>query len=147
MATDSMQFIVNLLTNSWNAANTDSLTPEIDKITEYKRYNYNKNRDAIFIHRPQPLTKASGIGTASKDVIDYLRIDIRTLGQGDEAHWFKVVTEVERILDANMLNPGSSGTYCELKPDSQHEDLSDKTHHLWRIIIPIQLVNYTKSRS
>ena len=144
--TDPMDFIVNLLTDNWVSANTDSKTPHIAKITSAKRYSYDQNSDAIFIHRSQRKPSAAGIGIRSKNIYEMLKIDVRVLGAAMEDHWFKVLCEVERILDANMINPAGSDTYCELRPDSQQEDVSDKTYHLWRNLIPITLVKFNVSR-
>lgn len=146
--TNAMDFIVNLLINNWNSDNTDSLTPHIAKITSVKRHSYDALKDAIFVHRSQHKASPAGHGTISKDVYEYLKIDVRTLGEGLENHWYKVLTEVERILDSNMILPTvGSSSYCELRPDSQHEDVSDKTYYLWRELIPITLVKFNVTRN
>ena len=143
---DPMRFLVALLDNEWETNNTEGNKPCIDKITEYKRYNYGANKDAILIHRNQKQNSKSGLGAGNKDTVNNIKIDIRTIGKGCEDHWLLVVAEVERILDANIINPGDVGVYCELNPDSQQEDVSDKTHQLWRTLIPVQLIQRAKAR-
>jgi len=134
-----------MFTDSWTSANTDSKTPTFAKITSYKRIEQNNNQDWILLHRVRPSREAAGIGTGSKVLNDEVDIDIRVFGANQEAHFYKVITEMERILDTKIISPFSG--YQILDPDyGSGQDLSDKYRGIWRLLITIKLINYNTAR-
>jgi hypothetical protein len=143
-AADPLQTIIDLFVNGWNSSNTDSNTPNISKITDIKRIDFNANKDWILIHRSNPLKEPAGIGVLGKHITENLIVDVRTQGIGMEDHWRNVLQEVERILDASIISPSSD--YTILNPDSQGTDLSDKMFNTWRMLVPIKLIKYNQSR-
>ncbi len=148
LAVDAMQDILTLLSDNWTSANTNSLTPNFLKITAQKRYDYNDGQDVIFAHRTKPLQEPAGVGARAKHVFHRLNLDVRVKGkQGNtqESHFFNVITEVDRIMDANIINP--TANFIELDPDGDRQDLSDKTHFVFRMLIPISLNQYALSRT
>lgn len=145
MASDPLQIILDLLSNNWNSANTNSIKPEFSKITDIKRIEYNLNQDWILVHRNFPLQEPAGIGVALKRTTQSFNVDIRVLGAGQEQHFLEVIEEVERILDSKIRIPDSN--YQILDPDGQRQDLSDKSFAMWRLLMPVKLKNYNVSRS
>ena len=143
---DALASIVTLLTDNWNDSNTGSNTPVIDKITSYKKIDFNKNKDWVLIQRGQNTPSPAGVGASRKNVIHTISIDIRTSqpGSAGESHWQDVIAEVRRILGANIVNPDAN--FNEIIPDVREQDLSDKTRDLWRIIIDIKLRELNKAR-
>lgn len=143
-----MQDILTLLSTNWTSGNTDSLTPEFLKITAQKRYSFNTNQDVIFAHRTKPLQEPAGVGARAKHVFHRLNLDVRVKGgQGNdqESHYLNVLAEVDRIMDANIINP--TANFIELDPDGDRQDLSDKMHFIFRMLIPISLNQYALSRT
>lgn len=141
---DVAQDCIDLLKASYNSSYTDSNFPQFHKITDVKRYTFDRNQDVIFIHRPRVLQQPAGIGTLGKHLTYSFDIDIRVIGEGQETHFLKVIDEVKRVLDSKITTPGSS--YTILDPDSEALDLSDKSHKLWRFQIPVKFIKYVTAR-
>jgi len=144
VAFDVLQTILDLLNNNWNSANTDSLTPNFIKITDKKRLNYRENQDFVIAQRSIPLQVPAGVGVIAKHLHYNFDLDVRVIGFDQEAHWLNVVAEVDRILDANIKILTADLTIIDA--DTQRQDLSDKTHNLWRMLIPIKPVKYNTAR-
>ena len=73
---------------------------------------------------------------------------MRVLGENEEPHWLRIIKEIKRIVKSKKINP-IPATYSEthvLEFDGAAQDLSDKTHHLWRKLIPIQFKRYNVNR-
>ncbi len=142
---DPQQQILNLLSTNWNIANTNSATPTFLKITDKKRYNFRKNPDVIFAHVNKPEKKPAGIGTVAMHNIERFDLDVRSIGKEKETHWRKVLEEVNRILDTNIIEPTTP--YNLLNTDFDGQNLSNQLHHVWRMLIPIELTNFVQTRS
>jgi hypothetical protein len=141
---NAMDTIINLLSDNWDADNTNSITPDIIKVTDQKRYDFNSGKDLIVIQRANELPQPAGIGVIGKHQTFSLDIDLRVLGEGKESHFFDVLNEIKRILDANIKIP--SEDFHILNPDFNGLDLSDKTHKLYRWVQPVQLIKYNTQR-
>ena len=142
---DSLDTINTLLEADWNNDNTDSITPTIGKVFDFKRIDlrFGESKDYILNYHYAPYSSVpSGIGVAKKRTTDSISIDIRTMIS--RSHGIKVRDEVERILDANILNPSSE--YQLLNPDKTCTDLSDKSIGLWRFVWDVQLKNFAVGR-
>ncbi len=142
---DPQQQILNLLSDNWNIANTNSATPIFSKITDKKRYNFRKNPDVIFAHVNKPEKKPAGIGTVARHDIERFDLDIRSIGKTNETHWRRVIDETRRILDTNIISPTTP--FDLLNSDFPGQNLSNQLHHVWRMLIPIELTNFVQTRS
>ena len=146
MATvDPQQLLLDLLSNNWSTANVDGITPTFLKITDKKRWNYRKNPNVIFSHVHQPKKRPAGIGTIGRHDIDNIDLDIRTIGETKETLWLKILGETNRILDANIISPFTP--YDLLNSDFDSTNLSNQTHHIFRMLLPVELTNFNQLRS
>ncbi len=150
---DSLQIVLDLLSSNWLPANTDNKTPVFRKVTDQKRYEYNAGNDVVFAQRALPVIEPAGVGPSNKHEHDNFNLDIRSIGQADdtEQHWLNIIEEVKRILQANKINPllqasDPSIPVSILEYDGQGTDLSNKTHNLFRQILPVQLIKYNVGR-
>ena len=96
-------------------------------------------------HVHQPSKKPAGIGTVMRHDIDKIDLDIRTIGESQEAHWLRMVAETNRILDTNIISPFTP--YDLLNSDFDSNNLSNQTHHLFRMILPVELTNFVQPRT
>lgn len=141
---DALQSVLTILENNWNDSNTDSITPNFIKITDKKRYDFNINSDVVFAQRSTNTIETAGVGDTNKHESENFNLDIRVIGADQESHWLNVIEEIKRILQANKINPNSD--YQILEFDGQAQDLSDKTHNLWRYLLPVQIRRYNVNR-
>ena len=144
IGTDPLQEVLTILSDSWNSGSTDYRKPNFIKITDVKRYEFNKNQDVVIAHRARPIIEPAGIGRANKHENEAFDIDIRVLGQNQEQHWLNVIEHTKSILQAQKVNPSSN--FLILDFDGQAQDLSDKTHWLWRYMLPVQMKRYNVNR-
>ena len=135
--------IETLLSDNWTDSNTDSFTPAILQITnvDSKRYDFNTNKFMILIHRPVLRFEKNGVGADSKRARHTVRIDLRVLGKELEETYSKMYNEIIRILDANINNPFTGYNEIDYE-DKDQQDLSDKNKGLFRVIIPVNVINY-----
>ena len=142
---DPQQILLTLLSNNWNTSNVDGTRPDFLKITDKKRWNYRKNKDVIMTHVHQPEKQPAGIGTIMRHDIDKIDLDVRAIGETRETHWLKMLDETRRILDANIISPALP--YDLLNSDFPENNLSNQTHHIFRMLIPVELTNFVQLRS
>jgi len=143
-ANDPLQDTLDILSDNWNSGSTDEKTPLFKKITEVKRYDFNENPSIVATHRAIPEFQPAGIGDVDKHEFENFNLDIRTLGSDQETHWLNVIKEIKRIFKSKKVNP-LPVKYPEthiLEWNGAGQDLSDKTHHLWRKLIPVQFQRY-----
>ena len=148
MATDinPLDVIKTLLTNNWNDADTDSITPVIQKIYDRGKEEDLSRNDYVFIYSVEESKSAVGIGNnPTANIDEALRIDIRVYSKtGSDAHARKVKTEVERILHTNRVNPGGDNKFCELRSFGPINDLSDRTRKIYRYVLNVNLLDYNR---
>lgn len=137
---DAPTTIKTLLAAQWNAANTDGITPNIDIVLDAGAPQA-MVQDSIFTYSINYTTEPNGIGPANKSTEEPVSVDIRS--RGSRVHMIKVVNEVERILDNNMINPAAG--YDKLTP-LRSKDLSDRSKKLGRFIFDCRLSQLTTSR-
>lgn len=149
MAIDVLQETLDILSSGWTSGNTDSLTPNFIKVTDQKRYDFNDNQDVVIAQRSTQTVDPAGTGDNNKHEFDKFELDVRVLGADQEAHFLNVIEEIKRIIDVNKINP-FSGTISEvhiLEFNGTGLDLSNKTHQLWRKMVPVQLERYNIPRT
>lgn len=136
---DVLQEILDLLSNNWNSSNTSSKTPSFIKVTDEKRTIYANANGHVIGQRYQPKISHGGIGGSPFWDKGQAKLDVRVLGSGEEDYFLEVIKEIERIIAANQINPFSGARTITYAGDQQ--DMSNKTHHLWRTLIPITIYN------
>ena len=112
--------LVTILTDGWTPANTNSITPTIDKIYNYKRLSFMDRTGTTFVlitHLNPRKQDYNGSGKDTKEIDEPLKIDIRT--QVSEAHAWNCLQEIMRILESNIVQPHAD--YDELYPFGDHE--------------------------
>ena len=147
-APDVLQDTLSLISDNWDSGSADAKTPEFVKITDFKTADFNQNIDWVIAMRPTDEMEPAGVGDSDKHEFANFNLDVRTLGATEETHWLNVIKEIKRILKLKKINPLPS-TYSEthvLEFDGSGPDLSDKTHHLWRKLIPVQFKRYNIPR-
>lgn len=143
MATDAnpLDTLKTLISDNWNAANTDSITPVIDIIyNQPKAMDLNEN-DFVLFYSTSTLIEAAGFGGSSvANVDEATRIDIRTGNtEGpDDDHFRKVLAEVRRIIMTNIVNPDAN--FQELNPYKTGTDLSNRTRNIYRYVWDVNLI-------
>jgi len=144
MAVDLASSLLTFLSNQWNTALVDNQAkPQFVKITDLKTFTYNTNPDIVAAQRPMNVQSPAGLGGIAKAVKRRVNLDVRTIVS--ESHFYKLQTEVLRILDTNLTNAISG--VDELNPDnSTQQDMSDKRQGVWRIIIPVELISWNVTR-
>ena len=137
-----------LLKSNWTDSNTNYVTPEFVQIinSDSKKYDFRVNKAMILIHRPTFRIEKNGVEIISKRIRHKVRIDIRVLDKDGEELFLKIYDEVIRIFDNNIKNP-FDGIQELAYEDEDNQDLSDKNKGLFRILIPIRLINYCVSRN
>lgn len=140
---DPLQAVITLFSSEWNSSNTDGVTPVFAKITSYKRIDFRMKSTWILFHRMGAIDRSpAGIGVSTgKNIQRNFNLDIRVQGVNLEEHFYNVISEAERILQANKV---FNSDYTILEYDGQARDLSDKSHNIWRYMFPIQLKNYNE---
>lgn len=147
-ALDILQDTLDILKDNWSPGSTDSKTPKFVKITDFKRYEYDENQDIVIAQRAVTEISPVGVGDVNKHEFENFNIDIRVLGGNEENHFLTVVREVKKIVRKNKVNP-LPNKYTEthvFEFNGAVQDLSDKTHHLWRKLIPVQFLRYKVMR-
>jgi hypothetical protein len=137
-----------LIKDNWDSSNTNYLTPVFIQIidSDSKRYDFKSNKAMILFHRPTFRTEKNGVGIDSKRINHKLRVDIRVLDKNGEELFLKIYEELIRILDENIKNP-FTGIQELSYEDEDNQDLSDKNKGLFRLLIPIRLINYCVNRN
>lgn len=140
--------LLTLLSDNWNSANTDSITPSFVKITDYKDWDFVNQGDVVFSQPEIIVQRSAGVGTVAKLREVTVNVDVRVAGKAGsskEDHFRNVYDEVIRILDTNMVNP-FSGTQELDADEASHQDLSNKAYGLWRKVIPVRLKTWNVAR-
>ena len=149
MANNVDDKLLSLLEDNWTSTNTSRKTPAFIKITDVasKIYDFNKNKAVIIIQRPLYLQEKNSIGKTSKRLNHLVRVDLRVLGKDQEDLFIEMYNEIIRICDSKISYPFGVSSYDELDIDSQpNNDLSDRSKGMFRVIIPVRLIDYNKTR-
>lgn len=124
--------LIKLLKDNWTSSNTSDRAPPlvvIDKRANHKA-SFTRKSDYIFTYEYAPMAvNANGIGTSTRKSDSFITIDIRT--HFSEAHGRKLLDEVNRIVEGNIVNPDSD--FQILEP-IRIKDQSDKNSNFWRYV-------------
>jgi len=139
---DAAGTIETLLSNNWNNSNTDSVTPTIDKIGDFRQKELDiRNKDYVLIYEVNEAIAPFGLGGQTWEEAPTVSIDIRTTYLATEltsirAHLIKMKDEVLRIIKANVSDPDAN---YKLLLATNRRDLSDKRTGMGRMVIDVQL--------
>ena len=139
--------LMELLEDSWVNSNTSNTKPAFLKITDVdsKVFDFNKNKAVILIQRPVYRNEKNGVGADSKRLRHTVRIDLRVMGKQHEELFVEMYDEIIRILDTNITAPFTGFNELDYE-DQNHTDLSDRSKGLFRIIVPVECINYCVAR-
>jgi hypothetical protein len=144
MAIDEADAVLSLLSGSWTAGNTDSITPTFKVIYDVKRIPDDKFRsyDYILTYTGINTITPAGIRGVDSETMR-VTIDIRSDGAGQadgRAHVLKVRDEVKRLIRANYkVKIATRYDYINLVSE---QDLSDRMKNLHRFVIDVELGAY-----
>ena len=130
---DPVLAVATQLTSAWTAANTDSLTPTIGPIYNYKRVDVGIGGDYALTVPVSHSERPASIGYSYIDYTDVVSIDLRT--GVSRAHLIKMRDEARRCVYAAKTTLGGY-KFCKIV--AVH-DASDKMRNLWRMIVDVEL--------
>lgn len=141
MATDILSDLKTLLDASWTAGNTGNRTPIVTIIYNLKRADFeiSGSKDHIFIYSNTSDLKDNAAGGGSKERTRNITADVRTMFTRDQV--ILLVNEVERIIQANEVDPFSDGAY-DIADVTDENDLSDKFVKLFRIVLKLKFEDF-----
>lgn len=129
---DSVTTVTDELSAEWDNTNTDSKTPTIGPVEDYKRIDVREGDWAVayaLSHEEMP----KSLGYTHIDYTDVVSVDVRTAVS--RAHLIKMRDEVRRILYAKRTNLNG---YKDVRIGNI-TDLSDKFRLMWRMTIDVRL--------
>jgi hypothetical protein len=143
---DSLQGCKSLFSGAYASANADNIAPKFIIIDDDADLNSQKRYDAgmgdcVFITLTSRTNTPAGIGVVAKEVRDLVQLDVRT-GQG-RAHHMKVLGELDRIMDLNILNPING---FGLEMPGSWQDFSIRLARIWRHTLDLEYINYSLPR-
>jgi hypothetical protein len=130
MASEPVTVIKDLLAADWDEDNTDGIIPTIDLLCNHVNLDLSdvQNADYILVYSLRPSsTGPNGSGTGTKEVEERVKIDLRTMKS--LSHAWKVLKEIERVLENNQVGPATD--YDLLDPYGDAECLNDEYMGLW----------------
>jgi len=139
MATDNLiSSVVTLLTDNWVAANTGSSTPAFKNITDVKRIG----GDSVLIYMISHTSEDNASGALKKKKVKTVALDCRSFKNYAQA--LLIAEEVERILDANQIDPFSDAVY-DISDVEDIDDKSENTRGLFRFNILAKFQQFNKA--
>lgn len=139
--------LITLFQEEWIDANTSHTKPTFIKVTdtESKVYDFSNNEAVVLMHRPVYRPEKNGIDRFSKRLRYTVRVDLRILGKEYEQVFLEMYNEIIRILDKSLINPFDGFNEINYE-DQNHIDLSDRNKGMFRVIIPVECINYCVAR-
>lgn len=139
-ATDEIALVKGFLTDNWTPANTDSVTPTISEIWEFKRVDVCSGDFVLLYQSGSSEIETSSIGTLGKHQTWRVSIDIRTSEKaGGRTHLIKLKNEVERIISNKIVTADSNFQFIE--PIS-YMDFTNKMHDLYRMVLDVKIESW-----
>lgn len=137
---DALNTIKTILANDWVKANTDSITPTIGFIQDYKVLDLSNN-DYVLVYEINETHLPFGMGGLTYAQQNPISIDIKTTYKTAviadvRAHLIKMKDEVLRIIKASIDSPDND--FRLLLPVGR-KDFSDKATGIGRMVIDVNL--------
>ncbi len=139
MVTDNLiSSTITLLSNSWTSANTGSVTPAIKNISDVKR----TGGDSVLIYNIGHTSEDNASGAQAKKKVKTIAFDCRSFKSYAQA--LLIAEEVERILDANQVDPFSDQVY-DISDVEDIDPISDRTRGLFRFKVRAKFQQFNKA--
>ena len=139
MATDNIiSAVITLLSGAWTNANTGSVTPAFKNISDVKR----TGGDSVLIYNIAHTSEDNASGAVTKRKVKTIAMDCRTFTS--YAQGLLIAEEVERILDANQVDPFSDAVY-DISDVEDIDPISDKTRGLFRFKVSAKFQQFNKA--
>lgn len=139
MATDNLiSSVVTLLSGAWNNSNTGSVTPAIKNISDVKR----TGGDSVLVYMIAHTSEDNASGAQTKKKVKTIAMDCRSFKSYAQA--LLIAEEVERILDANQIDPFSDAVY-DISDVGDIDPISDKTRGLFRFKVQAKFQQLNKA--
>ena len=142
--TDPVLSTVNILSDNWDSSNTADNTPPIEAIYDVKRIGgLTANKDHVGVYEIATTNITNSFGTGSREIRATVSIDIRTTVSRVRLNL--LLTEVDRIIGENMINPDSDWNLID-PDDGGWQDFSNKKFKLYRKVYDIELIKCSETR-
>ena len=139
MVTDNLiSLVVTLLTANWTAANTGLVTPAIKNISDVKRIG----GDNVMVYMIAYTSEGNASGALAKKNVKTIAMDCRSFTSYAQA--LLIAEEVERILNANQIDPFSDQVY-DISDVDDIDPISDRTRGLFRFKIQARFQQFNKA--
>ena len=139
MATDDLiGSVVTLLTAGWTAANTGNVTPAFKNVSDVKRIG----GDSVMVYMIAHTSRDNAAGALAKTKVKTIATDCRSFKSYSQA--LLIAEEVERILDANQIDPFGDQVY-DISDVEDIEPISDRTRGLCRFKILAKFQQFNKA--
>lgn len=139
MATDNLiSSIVTLLTTGWLPANTGNVTPAIKNVSDVKRIG----GDNVMVYLIAHTSEDNASGALAKKKVKTIAMDCRSFKNYAQA--LLIAEEVERILDANQIDPFGDQVY-DISDVDDIDPISDRTRGLFRFKIQAKFQQFNKA--
>ena len=139
MATDDLiGSVITLLGDSWTSANTGNVTPAIKNVSDVKRIG----GDNVLIYNIAHTSSDNASGAQTKKKVKTIAMDCRSFTSYAQA--LLIAEEVERILDANQVDPFSDQVY-DISDVEDIDPISDKTRGLFRFKVLAKFQQFNKA--
>ena len=139
MSTDNLiDAVITLLTDNWNSANTGGVTPAIKNISDVKRIG----GDSALLYNIGETVSDNAAGAQAKKKVKTIAIDCRSFTSYSRALLIK--EEVERILNANQVNPFGDQVY-DISDVEDIDEISERTRGLFRFKVKVKFEQFNIS--
>ncbi len=138
MASNLISKVVTLLTNNWIAANTGSVTPTIANVQDKIRIG----GDSVLIHNISNVPQDNAPGAATKERIQVVAVVMRTFTS--DAQSILIQTEIERIFNANQVDPFSDQIY-DISDITDVQDNNEQNRNYWSMKILVRFEQFNKA--
>ena len=138
MTDNLISAVVTLLSGAWNNANTGSVTPAFKNVSDVKRIG----GDNVLIYNIAHTSEDNASGAATKKKVKTIAMDCRSYTSYAQA--LLIAEEVERILDANQVDPFSDAVY-DISDVENIDPISDRTRGLFRFKVLAKFQQFNKA--
>lgn len=135
---DILTSVKTLLTNEWDDLNTNSRTPTIDLVFNFKRADMGfQDKDLVLLYEESDIPRDSGAGGSNKRRVNVIVADVRTMKTRAQA--VAIWGEIQRIIVANEVSPFTGWDIADL---TDITDLSDRSTNLWRFTLKLRFESF-----
>ena len=136
MVTDNIvASVVTFLKSNWTPANTGSVTPGIDNISNVKRVG----GDSVLVYSISEVPSDNASGALAKQKTKVIAVDCRSFTSFAQAILIK--EEVERIFNNNQKDTFSDQVY-DIEDITDIQDMSERTRGLFRFKLLVQFEQF-----